>query len=58
MTLYNPIGRPVKHWVHIPVTGSAYTVLGPNGESIQTQVGPALNGETEKEINIKWTLID
>ena len=39
MTLYNPIGRPVKHWVHIPVTGSAYTVLGPNGETIQTQVG-------------------
>ena len=37
MTLYNPIGREVKYWARIPVTGH-YSVMGANMQMIQADV--------------------
>lgn len=31
--VYNPLARPVQYYVRIPVTGSFYTVIGPDGRT-------------------------
>lgn len=31
VTVYNPLSRPVSHYVRLPVSGKAYTVTDPNG---------------------------
>ncbi|XP_029636473.1 lysosomal alpha-mannosidase [Octopus sinensis] len=38
VTLYNPLAQLVSNWVRLPVVGSSYTVLGPDLNSVQTQV--------------------
>ncbi|WAQ95189.1 MA2B1-like protein, partial [Mya arenaria] len=40
MIVYNPLGRTVKHWVRLPVIGSAYSVLDPSGNTVETQMVP------------------
>lgn len=41
VTLYNPIARPVNNsHVRVPVSGSQYTVTGPDGSVIPSQVVP------------------
>lgn len=39
VVIYNPVGRPVDHWVRLPVVGGSYQVTGPDGKTVQTQVG-------------------
>ncbi|XP_013402708.1 lysosomal alpha-mannosidase [Lingula anatina] len=40
VTVYNPIGRPVTTWLRLPVQGSAYTVIGPDGKNVPAQIVP------------------
>ena len=38
MTVYNPIGRSVSHWVRLPVIGKTYVITDPNGKTVPYQV--------------------
>ncbi|XP_046584534.1 lysosomal alpha-mannosidase-like isoform X4 [Haliotis rubra] len=38
--VYNPIGRSVTYNVRLPVVGSAFSVTGPSGEAIVSEVYP------------------
>ncbi|CAH1973774.1 unnamed protein product [Acanthoscelides obtectus] len=40
VTVYNPLSRPVTKFVRLPVTGTSYSVKGPDGEQLQTQLIP------------------
>ncbi|XP_052778477.1 lysosomal alpha-mannosidase-like [Mya arenaria] len=40
MIVYNPLSHSIDHWVRLPVIGSAYSVSGPSGEAIETQMIP------------------
>nr|CAD7458126.1 unnamed protein product [Timema tahoe] len=39
-TVYNPLARPVSHYVRIPVTGEQYVVTDPSGTSLVVQLVP------------------
>ncbi|XP_048256757.1 lysosomal alpha-mannosidase-like isoform X2 [Haliotis rufescens] len=36
--VYNPIGRSVTYTVHLPVVGSDYSITGPHGEAVMSEV--------------------
>ncbi|ESO84761.1 hypothetical protein LOTGIDRAFT_207233 [Lottia gigantea] len=38
--IYNPIARSVIYYVRLPVVGSEYNVVGPDGKPIQNQIVP------------------
>ncbi|GLV46666.1 Lysosomal alpha-mannosidase II [Carabus blaptoides fortunei] len=40
VTLYNPLSRPVSHYVRLPVTGTSYTVTDPSGTDLTVQLTP------------------
>jgi len=40
VTVYNPLGHNVKNHVRVPVTGGAYTVIGPDGTAVESQIVP------------------
>ncbi|XP_076327158.1 LOW QUALITY PROTEIN: lysosomal alpha-mannosidase-like [Tachypleus tridentatus] len=40
VTIYNPLARPVNPYIRLPVTGSAYKVVGPKGEALAAQLVP------------------
>ncbi|XP_041362774.1 lysosomal alpha-mannosidase-like [Gigantopelta aegis] len=37
--VYNPIGRSVSYYVQIPVTASSFSVTGPDGKTVPSEVG-------------------
>ncbi|KAK7498336.1 hypothetical protein BaRGS_00010596 [Batillaria attramentaria] len=37
VTVYNPVGRAVQWFVRVPVEGSAYNVVGPDGKPVQSE---------------------
>lgn len=43
MTVYNPLGRAVSHWVRLPVIGKSFVITDPNGKSVPSQVLPISN---------------
>ncbi|KRT79199.1 glycoside hydrolase [Oryctes borbonicus] len=43
VTVYNPLSRNVTHYVRLPVTGTAYSVLDYNGNPVPTQLMPIPN---------------
>lgn len=47
MTLYNPLGHKVSHWMRLPVIGSAYKVTGPDGKPLAVQIIP-VSPETKR----------
>ncbi|XP_069684640.1 lysosomal alpha-mannosidase-like isoform X2 [Periplaneta americana] len=40
VTVYNPLSRPVSHFVRLPVSGQSYTVQDPTGKNIPIQMVP------------------
>nr|CAI5853429.1 unnamed protein product [Callosobruchus analis] len=40
VTVYNPLSRPVSKFVRLPVTGTSYSVKGPDGQHLPTQLIP------------------
>nr|CAD7414005.1 unnamed protein product [Timema poppensis] len=40
VTVYNPLARPVSHYVRIPVRGEHYVVTDPSGSSLAVQLVP------------------
>ncbi|KAM5170378.1 lysosomal alpha-mannosidase [Mantella aurantiaca] len=40
LVIYNPLGRAVTQYVRLPVSGAVYSVKGPSGESIPSEVVP------------------
>ncbi|XP_056018882.1 lysosomal alpha-mannosidase-like isoform X2 [Ostrea edulis] len=57
MTVYNPIGRSVGHWIRLPVIGKSYVITDPNGKSVPSQVLPISN-ETKKIPERKGSLAE
>ncbi|KAL1517915.1 hypothetical protein ABEB36_001615 [Hypothenemus hampei] len=44
ITVYNPLSRPVRKYVRLPVTVEEYTVTDPNGEIVKSQIVRISNG--------------
>ncbi|XP_076348984.1 lysosomal alpha-mannosidase-like [Tachypleus tridentatus] len=40
ITIYNPLARPINHYIKLPVTSNAYKVIGPKGEPVAAQLVP------------------
>ncbi|XP_076867010.1 lysosomal alpha-mannosidase [Brachyhypopomus gauderio] len=40
MNVYNPLARPITWSVHLPVNGTLYNVIDPNGQTVDSQVIP------------------
>ncbi|XP_076073575.1 lysosomal alpha-mannosidase-like [Mytilus galloprovincialis] len=38
LTVYNPLARSVISWIRLPVVGTNYTIRGPKGENLLSQV--------------------
>ena len=38
VNVYNPLGQMASHWVRLPVTGSTYSILDPQGNKVEAQV--------------------
>lgn len=40
VNVFNPLARPVRKFVRLPIVAPGHTVVAPNGKAIQTQVIP------------------
>ncbi|CAH1119882.1 unnamed protein product [Phaedon cochleariae] len=44
VTAYNPLSRFVSNFIRFPVVGKSYTVTGPDGKQLDTQIIPISDG--------------
>nr|CAD7429117.1 unnamed protein product [Timema monikensis] len=60
VTVYNPLARPVSHYVRIPVTGEHYAVTDPSGSSLVVQLVPVpepVHSLEKSSVSVKTELI-